>query len=163
MSCHVANEESSHEHGVSFVHPNSQECSTQLCAETCCGEKCLASWKNQACFCFGFLQNVNMMRLVMNSDNVFVRAGLFDETNPFFVSALTAANSIPSTLQASLRCFVDPSFTFENDDDPDNWSTDAKLKLKLVCLRRWNSRCCVCDGGTAYGGSVARQSIDVGP
>ena len=39
MSCHITNEESSHERGVSFVHPGSQECSTQLCAETCCGEK----------------------------------------------------------------------------------------------------------------------------
>ena len=37
MSCHVAKEESSHELGVSFVHPDSQEWSIQLCAETCCG------------------------------------------------------------------------------------------------------------------------------
>ena len=39
MACHVANEESSLERGVSFVHPDFQERSIQLCAETCCGEK----------------------------------------------------------------------------------------------------------------------------
>ena len=48
-----------------------------------------------------------------------------------FVSALTAASSIPSKLQASLTFAVDPSLSFESDDDPDNWSTDAKLKLKV--------------------------------
>ena len=52
VSCHVAIEESSLERGVSFVHHNSQRCSTEHCAETCCGEKCLASRKNQACFWF---------------------------------------------------------------------------------------------------------------
>ena len=39
MSCHVANEELSHERRVSFVHPDFQECSIQLCAKTCGGEK----------------------------------------------------------------------------------------------------------------------------
>ena len=47
------------------------------------------------------------------------------------VSALTAASSIPSTPQAPLTCFVDPSLWFGSDDEPDNWSTDAKLKLKV--------------------------------
>ena len=47
------------------------------------------------------------------------------------MSALTAASSIPSKLQASLIFPVDPSFSFGSDDDPDNWSTDAKLKLKV--------------------------------
>ena len=72
-----------------------------------------------------------------------------------FVSALTAASSIPSTLQASLRFFVDPSFSFESDDEPDNWSTDAKLKLKVGVVS--------VTVNTAYGGSAARQSMDVGP
>ena len=82
--------------------------------------------------CFGCLQSVVMMRLMMNGDKVFVRAGLFVGNKPMFcVSALTAASSIPSTLQASLRFFVDPSFSFESDDEPDNWSTGAKLKLKV--------------------------------
>ena len=35
VSCHIINEDSSHERGVSVVHPDSQECSIQLC----CGEK----------------------------------------------------------------------------------------------------------------------------
>ena len=35
--------------------------------------------------CFGFLQSVMMTRLMMNGDKVFVRAGLFVETNPSFV------------------------------------------------------------------------------
>ena len=48
-----------------------------------------------------------------------------------FVSALTAASSIPSKLQASLIFSVDPSLSFKSDDEPDNWSTDAKLKLKV--------------------------------
>ena len=48
-----------------------------------------------------------------------------------FVSTLTAASSIPSKLQASLIFPVDPWFSFERDDEPDNWSTDAKLKLKV--------------------------------
>ena len=43
MSCHVANEESSRERGVSFVHPDSRECSIQLSAETCYGENRLTS------------------------------------------------------------------------------------------------------------------------
>ena len=46
MSCHGANAESSHERGVSFVHPDSRECSIQLCAETCRGEKRLTSLKS---------------------------------------------------------------------------------------------------------------------
>ena len=46
------------------------------------------------------------------------------------VSASTAASSIPSTLHASLTLFVDPSFSLVNDE-PDNWSTDAGLKLKV--------------------------------
>ena len=72
-----------------------------------------------------------MTRLMMSGDKVFVRAGLFDRTSPFCVSALTAASSIPSTLQASLTFFIDPSFSFISDDEPDNWSTDAKLKLEV--------------------------------
>ena len=43
-----------------------------------------------------------MKRLMMNGDKVAVRAGLLVETSPFSVSALTAASSIPSALQASL-------------------------------------------------------------
>ena len=39
VSSHVENEASSHERRVSFAHPYFQECSIQLCAETCCGEK----------------------------------------------------------------------------------------------------------------------------
>ena len=40
---------SSHERGVCFVLPDSQECPVQLCAETCCSEKCPTSRRNQAC------------------------------------------------------------------------------------------------------------------
>ena len=47
----------------SSVHPDAQECPIQLGAETYCGEKCLISWK---CVFFGLLQNVMMMRLMMN-------------------------------------------------------------------------------------------------
>ena len=86
---------------------------------------------NPARFGLVFLQNVMMTRLMMNGDKVFVRAGLFDETSPFFVSALTAASSIPSKLQASLTFPVDPSFSFESKDEHDKWSIDAKLKLKV--------------------------------
>ena len=52
MSSHVENEESSHERRVSFAHPDFQECSTQLCAETCCGEKRFTSLESSV---FGFL------------------------------------------------------------------------------------------------------------
>ena len=44
------------------------------------------------------------------------------------VSALMAASSIPSTLQASLLFPVAHSFTLLNDTF--DWSTDAMLKLK---------------------------------
>ena len=37
----------------------------------------------------------------------------------------------PSTLQASLLFPVDPSLSLESADEPDNWSADAKLKLKV--------------------------------
>ena len=47
-----ASEESSHERGVSFVHSDSQECSIQLCAEACCGEKRFTSLESSV---FGFL------------------------------------------------------------------------------------------------------------
>ena len=56
MSCHVANEESSHERGVSSVHHDSQGYSTQLCAETCCSEKRFTTWDSNVLL--GFLQNV---------------------------------------------------------------------------------------------------------
>ena len=76
---------------------------------------------------FWFLADRDFM---MNNDKVFVRAGLFVETSPF-VSALTAASSIQSKLQASLIFPVDPSLSFASDDELDNWSTDSKLKLKV--------------------------------
>ena len=77
------------------------------------------------------MQSVMMTRLMMDGDKVFVRAGLFDETGPFLLSALTALSSIPSKLQASLIFTVDPSLSFQSDDEPDHWSTDAKLKFKV--------------------------------
>ena len=86
---------------------------------------------NPSRFGLVFLQNVMMTRLMMNGDKVFVRAGLLDETSPFLLSASTAASSIPSKLQASLIFSVDPSLSFQSDDEPDNWSTDAKLKFCL--------------------------------
>ena len=54
--------------------------------------------------------------------------GLFDETSPFYVSI---DGIEPATLQASLFFPVDPSLSFESADEPNNWSTDAKLKLKF--------------------------------
>ena len=66
VSCHVANGESSQERGV---------------LKLVVARNALLHW-NPACF--GFLQNVKMTRLVMNVDKVFVRAGLFEETSPFF-------------------------------------------------------------------------------
>ena len=60
VSGHVVNEESSHVESL-FVHHDSQGCSTQLCTETCCGEKCLTSWKNQTCF-WVFQKSVMMTR-----------------------------------------------------------------------------------------------------
>ena len=57
-----------------------------------------------------------------------VRAGLFDETSSFYVSF---DGIEPSTLQASLLFPVDPSLSFESADELDNWSADAKLKLKV--------------------------------
>ena len=41
------------------------------------------------------------------------------------MSALTAASSVQSKLQASLIFPVDPPLSFESDDEPDNWSTDS--------------------------------------
>ena len=55
---------------------------------------------------FGFSQKVEMTRSMMDS--------LFDETS-LFVSALTAASSIPSTLQASLLFTVARWFTLINE------------------------------------------------
>ena len=89
----------------------------------------------------------------------FVRAGFF-EKGIASVSALTAASSIPSTLQASLlfpllirsRCHTTRF----------DWSTDEKSKMKFGDVSVTNSRCCICDGETAYRGLAARQSIDVG-
>ena len=75
-----------------------------------------------------------MTRWMMNGDKVVVRAGLLVETSPFFVSALTAVSSVPSKLQASLIFPDDPSLSFESDDEPDNWSTDAKLKVGVVSV-----------------------------
>ena len=69
-----------------------------------------------------------MTRLMMNGDKLFARAGLFDRSSPFFLSGL----SIPSTLQASLILFFDPSFSFMSDDEPDTWNTDAKLEVGVV-------------------------------
>ena len=89
------------------------------------------AWLHRNPACFGFMQSVMMTRLMMNGDKVFLRAGLFDETGPFLLSALTAASSIPSKLQASLIFSVDPSLSFQSDDEPDHWSTDAKLKFKV--------------------------------
>ena len=60
-----------------------------------------------------------------------MRVGQIDETGPFFLSALTAASLIPSTLQTSLIFTVDPLLSFESADEADNWSTDAKLKFKV--------------------------------
>ena len=77
------------------------------------------------------MQSVMVTRLMMNGDEVFLRAGLFGETGPFLLSALTAASSIPSKPQASLIFSVDPSLSFQSDDEPDHWSTDAKLKFKV--------------------------------
>ena len=37
----------------------------------------------------------------------------------------------PSSRQASLLLPADPSHSFESADEPDNWSIDAKLKLKV--------------------------------
>ena len=65
--------------GVSMVHPDSEECSIQLCAETYCSEKRFTP--SESSVLFGFLQNVKMTR-----DKVFVRAGLFDENSPLCVS-----------------------------------------------------------------------------
>ena len=48
----------------------------------------------------------------------------------FFVS-FDASEFNPPTLQASLTFFIDHSFSFESDDEPDKWSPDAKLKLVL--------------------------------
>ena len=47
------------------------------------------------------------------------------------MSALTAASSIPSKLQASLTFTVDLSLSFESEDELDKWSIDAKLQLKV--------------------------------
>ena len=58
----------------------------------------------------------------------------------FFVSALTAASSIPLTLQAALIFFVAPSFSFIGDDEPDNWSIDAKLKMKATVEQHTDGR-----------------------
>ena len=66
----------------------------------------------------------------MNGDKVFVRAGLFDRTGLCCVSFdgsefnpinISSDNEIP---------FFDPSFSLMNDT-PNNWSGDAKLKLKF--------------------------------
>ena len=65
---------------------------------------------------------------MINGDKVAVRAGLFVETSPFCVSF---DGIEPSKLQASLIFPVDPSLSSGSDDEPDNWSTDAKLKLKV--------------------------------
>ena len=51
VSGHVANEESSHERGVSFVSPDSQESSSKLCAETC-GEKRFTSLESSVFWFF---------------------------------------------------------------------------------------------------------------
>ena len=37
----------------------------------------------------------------------------------------------PSNTSASLLFPVDPSLSFESADEPDNWSTDVKFKLKI--------------------------------
>ena len=58
-----------------------------------------------------------------------MRAGLFVETSPFCVSF--DGTEFPSTFLASLMFTVDPSLPFNGADEPDNWSTDAKLKLKV--------------------------------
>ena len=56
-----------------------------------------------------------------------MRGGQFDETSLF----VSFDGIKPSTLQAFLLFTFDPSLSFEGVDEPDNWSTDAKLKLKV--------------------------------
>ena len=94
VSCHVANEESSHEPGVSFAHLDSQECSIQLCAETCWSERRSSPWESSVFF--GFVQSVMTARRMVNGDNVFVRVGLFDETSPFFCVSLDGREFNPT-------------------------------------------------------------------
>ena len=49
----------------------------------------------------------------------------------FFRVSFDGSEFDPIKLQASLIFPVDPSLSFESDDEPDNWSTDAKSKLKV--------------------------------
>ena len=79
---------------------------------------------------YGFLQNVKMTcAMMMNGDVVFARDGPLDGVP--CVSALEAASPVRLTLQATLIFFAAPSFLLTRDDGLDNWSIDAKLKLKV--------------------------------
>ena len=84
MSCHVENEDSSHERGMSFVHPDYQKCPTQLCAETCCSEKRFTL--SESSLLFGFLQNVKMTCSMMDGHEVLVCVGPFNGTSTFVVA-----------------------------------------------------------------------------
>ena len=102
VSCHVANEESSHERDVFPVRHHSQECLNQLYAETCHDGKC-ALHRDRVKRSFGFFQNVTMTRSMMNGHEVMVRICPFLMEQVPLVSVLKmAASSIPFTIQAAL-------------------------------------------------------------
>ena len=90
--CSVANEESSHERGMSLFIPIPKNVQSNTVPKLVVARNVLPNGRIKCAFVF--LQNVMTTRLMMNGDEVVVRAGLFDETSPF-VPALKAASSIP--------------------------------------------------------------------
>ena len=103
VSCHVKNEETTHERGVCFVLPDSQECPFHSCAETCCREKHSTHLGSSVPL---FLQNVTMTFSMTDGHQVFVRAGSFNETFPFCVSVDGSEFNPINTSRVSdvLRC-----------------------------------------------------------
>ena len=77
------------------------------------------------------------------------------------MSALTAASSIPSTLQASVIPLLVPSRCYTTRSTE---NTDAKSKLKFGVVFATMEQQVLYLGRrkTAYRGSAARQSIDAG-
>ena len=94
-----------------------------------------------------------MTRSMMNGHEVWVRARHFVGTSSCGVG-FDGSEFKPIDDSSGFDIFTALLFPLTSAEVSGIWCTTAKSKMK--------SWCCVCDSGTAYRGSAARQSNDVG-
>ena len=101
---------------------------------------------------FGFFQNVKLTRSRMNGHEFLVCASQFDGTSSCGVGS---DGSEFKHINDSSGSDIFTALSLTSADDVGAWVYDRDVEDE--------SWCCVCDGGTAYRGSVAGQSTDVEP